>query len=57
MNSNNILNVQVSTLILNACTKKVWKLIEGTTYLMYMYEEDLALNNLKWLTCHNMQPN
>ena len=30
--SNNILNFQVSTSILNACTKKGWKLIEGTTY-------------------------
>ena len=33
MYSNNILNFQESTTILNACTKKVWKLIEGTTYL------------------------
>ena len=32
MYSNNILNVQESTTILNTCTKKVWKLIEGTTY-------------------------
>ena len=28
MYSNNILNFQKSTTILNACTKKVWKLIE-----------------------------
>ena len=33
MYSNNILNYQESTTILNACTKTVWKLIEGTTYL------------------------
>ena len=32
-NSNNILNFQESRTILNACTKKVWKLIECTTYL------------------------
>ena len=32
MYGNNILNFQQSTTILNACTKKVWKLIEGTTY-------------------------
>ena len=32
--SNNILNFRESTTILNACTKKVWKLIEGTMYLM-----------------------
>ena len=22
------------------------------TYLIYMYKEDLALNNLQWLICH-----
>ena len=22
-----------------------------------MYKEDLALNNLQWLICHNTQPN
>ena len=34
MYSNNTLNFQVSTTILNACTKNVWKLIECTTYLI-----------------------
>ena len=33
MYSNNILNFQESTTILNACTKKVWKLIECTIYI------------------------
>ena len=33
MYSNNIVNFQESTAILNTCTKKVWKLIEGTTYM------------------------
>ena len=33
MYSNKILNFQESTTILNACTKKVWKPIECTTYL------------------------
>ena len=34
MYSNNIVNFQVSTTILNACTKKKgWKLIEFTKYL------------------------
>ena len=33
MYSNNILNFQESITILNACTKKVWKLIECTTYI------------------------
>ena len=31
MYSNNILNFQESTSILNACTKRFWKLIEGAT--------------------------
>ena len=25
--------------------------------LMYMYKEDLALNNLQWLISHETQPN
>ena len=33
MYSNIILNFQESTTIWNACTNKVWKLIEGTTYI------------------------
>ena len=33
MYSNNILNFQESTTILNACTKTVWKLIEGTSFI------------------------
>ena len=24
---------------------------------IYMYKEDLALNNLQWLICHKTQPN
>ena len=24
---------------------------------IYIYEEDLALNNLQWLICHKTQPN
>ena len=32
MYSNNIVNFQESTTILNACKKRVWKLIECTTY-------------------------
>ena len=35
MYSNNILNFQESMTILNACPKKVWKLIECTTYYIY----------------------
>ena len=36
MYSNNIFNFQESKTILNACTKKYWKLIEYTTYV-YIY--------------------
>ena len=36
MYSNKILNFQESTTILNACTKNVWKLIEGTTYIQIL---------------------
>ena len=32
MYCNNILNFQESTIILNVFTKKVWEIIEGTTY-------------------------
>ena len=33
MYSNNIVNFQESTTILNACIKKIWKLIEYTRYV------------------------
>ena len=26
-------------------------------YSMYMYKEDLALNNLQWLICYKTKPN
>ena len=26
-------------------------------YLVYMYKEDLALNNQQWLICYKSQPN
>ena len=26
-------------------------------YLIYMYEEDLALSNLEWLICHKTKTN
>ena len=35
MYSNKIVNFQESTIILNACTKRVWKHIECTTYLLF----------------------
>ena len=35
-------------------TKCVYK---SYIYLIYMYKEDLALNNLQWLICHKTKPN
>ena len=26
-------------------------------YLIYMYKEDLALNDQQWLKCHKTEPN
>ena len=37
MYSNNIVNFQESTTILNACTKRFWKLIECTTYISHCW--------------------
>ena len=45
--SNNILNFQESTTILNACTKEVWKLIEGTTYIKRIWH---------WISCNGWYP-
>ena len=48
MYSNNILNFQESTTILNACTKKAWRLIECTTYvykLINLYNSYCRDNN------------
>ena len=33
------------------------KICSQTVYLIYMYKEDLVLNNLQWLICHKTQPN
>ena len=41
MYSNNIVNFQVSTTILNAHTKKVWKLIVCTSYISTVYANNL----------------
>ena len=38
MYSNNLLDFQESTTILNACTKNVWNLIEGTTYIDFSWD-------------------
>ena len=58
--SNNIVNFQESTTNLNAYTKKVWKLIEGTTYLyqfvLYIELSEGARNNCKkWMRPHEFK--
>ena len=46
MYSNNVLNFQESTTILNACIKNVWKLIEFTTYQAYIVQLQIYDDNL-----------
>ena len=38
---------------------KCYEQTEWTNHIfdVYMYKEDLALNNLQWLICHKIQPN
>ena len=43
MYSNNILSFQESTTILNARTKKVWKLIECTTYIYWVLWQPISV--------------
>ena len=50
MYSNNIVNVQESTTILDAHTKKVWKLIECTWYLSDT--SDFHMSNSLTMDCH-----
>ena len=59
MYSNNIVNFQESTTILNACIKKVWKLIEYTSYigdplngLNYFYVTVLSEFNINHFFTH-----
>ena len=47
MYSNNIVNFEESTTILNACAKKIWKLTESTTYLQKVF-------GIKWPTMFDM---
>ena len=41
-----------SGLFKNVINKMCLQLI----YLIYMYKQDLVLNNLQWLICHKIQP-
>ena len=55
MYSNNILNFQESTTILNACTEKVWNLIEYTTYI-YIYVCVCVCLYIKWSSQYSFIP-
>ena len=33
------------------------KYFTNHAYLIYMYKQDLVLNNLKWWICHKNKPN
>ena len=46
MYSNNIVNFQESTTILNACPKEVWKLIECTMYFVASRNHSVSLNKI-----------
>ena len=46
MYSNNILNYQESTTILNARTEKVWKLIVCTSYIVYVLYKNCFVKRL-----------
>ena len=50
MYSNKILNFQESTIILNAHMKKVWKLIEVTTYLLVHSSQPMTFIHFQWVT-------
>ena len=34
----------------------IYKMYLEIIYLIYMYKQDLALNNLQWLICHKTKP-
>ena len=51
MYNNNILNFQESMTILNAYTKKVWKLIEGTTYKEVIMAVDQSAGAVEYTNC------
>ena len=51
MYSNNILNFQESTTIINACKKQVWKLIECTTYVIVSGQGVEKFSKLVFMLC------
>ena len=37
--------------------KVIYKIVINDIYLLYMYKQDLALNNLQWLIFHKTKEN
>ena len=54
MYGNNIVNFEESTTILNACTKIVWKLIEGTTYFR-LFQLTILMQQTRFFLLKSMQ--
>ena len=54
MYSNNIVNFQESTTILNLCTKSLGTYWMHHVYSIYECKQDLVLNNLQELICHKI---
>ena len=44
-------------LVINFSTYCRITIFYSLSYLVYMFKEDLALNNLQWLICHKTKPN
>ena len=42
-----------------ACLKMLYtkRVNKSYAYLIYMYKDDVAFNNIPWLICHKIQPN
>ena len=56
MYSNNILNFQESTTILYTCTKKVWKLIECSTYINFIHILFMMMMMIIMSCCRHRYP-
>ena len=57
------IDLQIISITIQLYGKKNVKMLSTNSvftnyiYLIYMYKQNLALNNLQWLICHKTQPN
>ena len=56
MYSNNLVNFRRSRTILNACTNKIWKPIEGTTYIEQIQEATSHKTESVWSPTSHLKP-